>query len=296
MRAMITGASGFIGSRLAVHLVDRGVSVEKVRHRALERDFADVGDVIGKIEPDIIFHLAGTYQAPRSSEMIEANCLFAAKLLDALRLQKKKCRIVMMGSAAEYGTVEESALPIREDHPARPETLYGICKLSQTQIGIAFAREGMDVVIARTFNALGVGMPDFLAIPGFACQLRNIRSGKAPAFLKTGNLDTRRDFISVDSCVQALWLLGTVNEASGRIFNVCSGKSRSIRSIVNRMIDIAGLNVRMETDLTRMRRNDPGDNYGDPSLLRSTTGFVPVLSDAELDEILNRLLDVNVAR
>ncbi len=295
MKAMITGSSGFIGSRLAAHLADQGVSVEKVRHPALGRDYSDIGNVVSKIKPDIIFHLAGTYQSPRSSEMIEANCLFAAKLLDALRLQEIKCRIVMMGSAAEYGPVEESALPIRENHPARPETLYGICKLSQTLIGIAFAKGGMDVVIARTFNALGVGMPEFLSIPGFARQLRDIRSGKKPPVLKTGNLDTCRDFISVDSCVRALWLLGTANEASGRIVNICSGISRSIRSIVNRMIEITGLPVRMETDPTRMRRSDPGNNYGDPSLLRSLTGYVPILNDAELDEILNGLLEMKIA-
>jgi nucleoside-diphosphate-sugar epimerase len=292
MRALMTGASGFIGSRLAIFLAAEGVNVVRIKHAALNKGFAGIENIIKDNRPDVVFHLAGTFQASCASDMLEANCLFAAKLLDAVKASGMGCRIVLMGSAAEYGPVEESALPILEEQPARPETLYGISKFSQTMIGMAFAREGMDVVVARPFNVLGVGMSDFLAIPGFARQLREIKSGNAPAVLKTGNLDTSRDFISVNSCVQALWLLAKAKGASGRIVNICSGKARSIRSIVEQMINMAGLSVRMEVDDSRMRRSDPRVNFGDPSLLRSLTGYVPVLTDLEMDEILTSLLEL----
>lgn len=292
MRALLTGASGFIGSQLALLLVAEGVDVSRIKHTALEKDFAGIEQIIKDIGPEVVFHLAGTFQATPASDMLKANCLFASKLLEAIKASDVGCRIVLMGSAAEYGPVEESALPIREDQPARPETLYGISKLSQTMIGLAFAREGMDVVVARTFNVLGVGMPGFLAIPSFARQLCDIKWSNAAAVLKTGNLDTHRDFISVHSCVQALRLLGTAKEASGRIVNICAGKAWSIRSIMERMIDMAGLSVRMEVDAGRIRRNDPRINFGDPTLLQSLTGYVPDLSDLEMDEILAGLLEM----
>lgn len=295
MRALITGASGFIGSRLATDLEAEGFDVERLRHGALGGGFDGMESVVRHIRPDIVFHLAGTFRSSRVSQMIEANCLYAAKLLDALKAQGLKCRVVLMGSAAEYGLVEESALPIREDQPARPETWYGISKLSQTMIGLAFAREGMNIVIARPYNVLGVGMSESLAIPGFARQLRDIRSGRAPAVLKTGNLDTSRDFISLNACVHALILLGRAEGASGSIVNICSGKSWTIRSIVERMLNITGLSISIAVDPGLMRRSDPQVNFGDPSLLRSLTGYVPVLSDVELDEILNGLLDANAS-
>jgi nucleoside-diphosphate-sugar epimerase len=290
MRALLTGASGFIGSRLASLLSAESVDVVRIKHTALDEGFASIETMIKDICPDVVFHLAGTFQASRTSDMIEANCLFASKLLDAVKASGMGCRIILMGSAAEYGSVEESALPICEDHPPNPETLYGITKLSQTMIGLAFAREGMDVVVARPFNVLGVGLSDFLAIPSFAHQLREIKSGNAPAILKTGNLDTSRDFISVHSCVHALWLLAKAKGASGRIVNICSGKASSIRSIVERMIKIASLFVRIEVDAGRIRRSDPHVNYGDPSLLHSLTGYMPCLTDLEMDEILTGLL------
>lgn len=292
MRALITGASGFIGSRLATDLEAEGFDVERLRHGALGGGFDGIESVVCHVRPDIVFHLAGTFRSSRVSEMIEANCLYAAKLLDALKAQGLKCRVVLMGSAAEYGLVEESMLPIREDQPARPETWYGISKLSQTMIGLAFAREGMDIVIARPYNVLGVGMSESLAIPGFARQLRDIRSGRAPAVLKAGNLDTSRDFISVNTCVQALLLLGKAVGASGRIVNICSGKTWTIRGIVERMLSIAGLSIRIEVDPDRMRKSDPQVNFGDPSLLKSLTGYVPVLTDGEMDKILAGLLEM----
>jgi len=292
MRALMTGASGFIGSHLASFLAAKSVDVVQIKHTALGKDFAGIEKIIKEIRPDVVFHLAGTFQAAHASDMLEANCLFAAKLLDAVKASGMGCRIILMGSAAEYGLVEESALPIREVQLPRPETLYGITKLSQTMIGLAFARAGMDVVVARPFNILGVGMSDHLAIAGFARQLRNIKSGKSQAILKTGNLDTSRDFISVHSCVRALWLLAGAEDASGRIVNICSGKAWPIRGIMERILKMIDLTVRIETDDTHMRTNDPRVNFGDPSLLHALTGYVPKLTDSEMDEILASLLEM----
>ena len=292
MRALMTGASGFIGSHLASFLTAKSVDIVQIKHTALDEGFASIETMIKDIRPDVVFHLAGTFRASRTSDMIVANCLFASKLLDAVKASEIGCRIILMGSAAEYGSVEESALPICEDHPPNPETLYGITKLSQTMIGRAFAREGMDVVVARPFNVLGVGMSDHLAIAGFARQLRDIKSGKSQAVLKTGNLDTSRDFISVHSCVQALWLLAEAKGASGRIVNICSGKAWPIRGIMERMLKMIDLTVRIETDDTHMRTNDPRVNFGDPSLLHALTRYVPKLSESKMDDILATLLEM----
>lgn len=292
MRVLITGASGFIGSSLKAFLVKQGIDVVTVKHKALGEGFFGIGNIIKEAAPNVIFHLAGIYHSAYLSDMIGANCLFAAKLLDAVSAYGMNCRVVLMGSAAEYGRVEESALPIREDQPARPKTWYGISKLSQTMMGMSFAEEGMDVVVARPFNVLGVGMSPALAIAGFAHQLCDIKLGKTSAILKTGNLDTHRDFISVDACVKALWLIGTTKAAAGKIVNICCGKPLSIKGIVDRMITLSGLSVSIEVDAQRVRRNDPSVNFGNPSLLMSMTGYLPVMTDMEMDEILKGLLSI----
>jgi GDP-4-dehydro-6-deoxy-D-mannose reductase len=292
MLALMTGASGFIGSHLASFLAAKSVDIVQIKRSVLDEGCDGIDAIVKDVRPDVVFHLAGTFQASRASDMLKANCLFASKLLDSVKAHGMGCRIILMGSAAEYGLVEESALPIREIQPPRPETLYGITKLSQTMIGLAFAGEGLDVVVARPFNVLGVGMSDHLAIAGFARQLRDIIAGKSPAVLKTGNLDTSRDFISVHSCVQALWLLAKAKGASGRIVNICSGKAWPIRGIMDRMLKMIDLTVRVEMDDTHMRRNDPRVNFGDPSFLHALTGYVPKLTDAEMDDILASLLEV----
>ena len=288
----MTGASGFIGSHLASFLTAKSVDIIQIKRSVLDEGCAGIEAIVKDVRPNVVFHLAGTFQASRASDMLKANCLLASKLLDSIKAREIGCRTILMGSAAEYGFVEESALPIREVQPPRPETLYGITKLSQTMIGLAFAREGLDVVVARPFNVLGVGMSDHLAIAGFARQLRDIKAGKSPAVLKTGNLDTSRDFISVHSCVRALWLLAEAKGASGRIVNICSGKAWPIRGIMEHMLKMIDLPVRIETDDIHMRRNDPRVNFGDPSLLHALTGYMPKLTDSEMDDILASLLEV----
>lgn len=292
MTTLITGASGFIGSALASALAAQDFEVVQIKRSMLEKGFNVVAEMIQENRPDVVFHLAGTFHSSDTSDMIKVNCLFASVVLDAVKASGADCRVVLMGSAAEYGPVEVSELPIREDHPAHPETLYGITKLIQTMIGTTFAKEGLDVVVARPFNVLGVGASEQLAIPDFARQLRDIKSGKEPAVLKTGNLDTSRDFVSVHSCVQALLLLGTTKGASGRIVNICSGKAWSIRGIVERMITMIDLQVTFEVDASRIHRSDPRVNYGDPTLLESLTGYRPDLTVVEMDAILAGLLNV----
>src|SRR5207248_561315 len=100
------------------------------------------------------------------------NTVYAARLLHAMELAG--CALVptlLIGSAAEYGAVNEDDVPITETMPARPIDHYGISKLAQTLIGQAAARDGRSIVVARTFNAIGPGMPEHLSVQSFVKQI-----------------------------------------------------------------------------------------------------------------------------
>src|SRR4030042_4058239 len=108
MRALVTRSSGCLGSQIALFLSAEGVDVMRIKHTALGRNYVGIERIIKENKPDIVFHLAGTYQTVSTFDMLEANCLFASKLLDAIKANGIGCRVVLMGTGAEYGPLQES--------------------------------------------------------------------------------------------------------------------------------------------------------------------------------------------
>ena len=84
--------------------------------------------------------------------------LAAGNLLASVAERAPAARVVVTGSAAEYGVVDAESNPVREDYPACPHTVYGVTKLLQTELSLFYGRRfGVDVVVARVFNLLGPG-------------------------------------------------------------------------------------------------------------------------------------------
>src|SRR4051794_11161816 len=144
MRALVTGAGGFIGRSLCAHLRAEGAAVVTLGHREGDAqhyrvDPAQLDTLIAAVDaarPDVVFHLAGVMQAPEPATYYDVNVRYAEGLLTALeRTGQAAVRAMLTGSAAEYGPNPE-ALPIREDMRASPVTDYGISKLAQTRIGL----------------------------------------------------------------------------------------------------------------------------------------------------------------
>jgi GDP-4-dehydro-6-deoxy-D-mannose reductase len=281
MRVLVTGAGGFVGRHLREHLEANGDQPFAVGWPAADgqgaskpidvTDAAAVRDVVEAARPDAIIHLAGLSSVAAShrdpARTFAVNTLGAVHVLAAAEDVAPRARILLIGSSEAYGAVKPG-IRQTEDALLAPVSPYAASKVAAEVAGFQFYRaRNLAVIGVRPFNHIGRGQRNDFVVPSFAEQIAAIRrSGKAP-ILRVGNLDAVRDFSHVSDVVEAYLLLLRRGEP-GQAYNVCSGEGRSIRTIVDRMIELAGVEVRIEVDPSRFRPSELPYLVGDPAKLQ----------------------------
>ena len=305
MRAFVTGLDGFVGQWLARELLAAGDEVAggsrvtspsysilapeeaaAVRWLAFElSDQASIEEAVGAWRPDTVYHLAAqafvgeALAAPLAT--FATNVVGTARVLEAVRVAASSARVVYVGSADAYGSLSPSDLPVGESTSLRPANPYAASKAAAEVVALQYARSGMlSVVATRPFNHAGPGQRTAFAVAGFAKQVADIASGTQPPVLHVGNLDSRRDYSDVRDVVRAYRLLAQRGEAGG-VYNVCSGKSIAMRSVVDDLIRLADVNVTIAIDPARMRPSDTPDIVGENARLRTQTGWAPTIPWAQ---------------
>ena len=282
MRALVTGAGGFVGGWLLRELRSRGATVyagsldgtgpadtpDGVEWLALDvTSSPSVRAAMERAAPEAVFHLAGQSSVGDSfADPIgtwEVNATGTLRVADAL---PPGARLLLAGSAEVYGPVPEAEQPITEDRPLRPQNPYAASKAAAEMAALqAGARAG--VVVARAFNHTGPGQDGRFALASFAGQLAAIRRGEAEPVLRVGNLSARRDLLDVRDVVRAY--LRLVEEGRpGEVYNVASGEARSIREAVETLVELSGTAARIEVDPARVRPVDVPLLCGDARKLR----------------------------
>jgi GDP-4-dehydro-6-deoxy-D-mannose reductase len=310
LRLLVTGAGGFVGGHLVdfLHAEHPEVEVHGVvlphggvswratgGARVIEADLNDpaaAGAVVEEVRPDRIIHLAGQSSVHLSwldpAGTLRTNVLGIVHLLDAVRHRGLRPPVLVVGSAEEYGPVGPDELPIREEAPLRPASPYAVSKVAQGAIARLYGPAGgMRVVLTRTFHHTGPGRGEAFAESSFARQLAEIEAGRRPPVLKVGNLEAVRDFADVRDVVRAYWLLLEKGEA-GAVYNVCSGRGRRIRDLLDALLGASSARVEVRVDPERLRPSDVPAQVGDPSRLRAATGWEPRIP---LERALSDLLD-----
>jgi GDP-4-dehydro-6-deoxy-D-mannose reductase len=258
-KALITGASGFTGKHLVVHLNSQGVETSSISlRRGQIANPKILTEALEEAQPDYVFHLAGVSSGESAEEYFRSNVLYAVTLLRALRDASLDDRpVLFVGSGAEYGRVDDKDLPITEETKCRPYNYYGMSKLMQTLIGLSTAEaENHRIVVARPFNIIGTGMPEHLALSSFALQIREIKAGKQPPVIEVGNLTSLRDFIDIEDVVQLYWALIQNQKAYGEVFNLCTGIATSMEAVLARLIETSGLPIDVKIDPKRWKDVD----------------------------------------
>ncbi len=288
MRALVTGASGFVGCHLVAHLTASGDEVatseaEITDPEALEADFAGC-------RPDAVYHLAAQADVKASftaaAATLRVNVEGTHNVLDAAR-RAGAGRVVVVSSADVYGRLEPADLPVGEAAPMRPVTPYGASKAAAEMVCLqAGAGRGLDVVRARAFNHLGPGQSDRFVAAALAARIAsNERSGTD--IVPVGNLQARRDFTDVRDVVRAYRLLAE-HGACGEAYNVCSGSSLRVLDLAEALIARARHPMRLAADDGLFRPVDVAEVRGDPSRLRAATGWRP---EVGLEQTFDDLLD-----
>lgn len=310
MRALVTGASGFVGSYLMRTLADEGYDVIPASgpadsNYALRIDLADFDSVKHAVESadaDVIFHLAGQafvpYSLERPLETFRINALGTMHLLEAVRTRGKRARaprVVLASSASVYGKVADWSNPLREDYPIRPVDPYGASKAAAECCCLAAYRShGIDTVIARSFNAIGPGQDHRFVASSFAAQLARIKLKIEQPIMYVGNIVTERDFLHVSDVVRAYVALAE-NGTSGEIYNICSGAPVRIQDILRTLIHIAGVPVEVREDPAKLRDADTRQFYGDNTRLRGLGWSPEVTLEPALRQIFAAELAANSA-
>jgi GDP-4-dehydro-6-deoxy-D-mannose reductase len=287
-RAVVTGGTGFIGQRLVDALRGRGVRVltlgrsrrsdGEAEHAALD-EAAWETDALDRVlvaaAPDCIFHLAGRSRGT-PDELNHVNVDLMNDILHALVRTGLRPRLVVAGSAAEYGAAVRDGEPVRETAVCAPLSAYGASKQAQTNAALAHAdRTGTSVVVTRIFNPIGANMPTHLAIGDFAEQIR--RMPASGGTLKVGNIEVRRDMIDVEHVATLLCELAENHDARG-VVNVCSGEAPLLHELVEMLIRGFGRKVEIEVDWRRVHENEPTTIVGSTQLLVKL-GYPPPATD-----------------
>lgn len=286
---VITGINGFCGYHLACHLAASGwdnligldvqsapaPELRLMSYRAVDlRDRRAVERIIKRLRPSIVFHLAGIMRGS-AADVHDVNALGGMHLLESLRAHAPEARVLVVGSAAEYGPAGIAEMPLTEQHPCHPVGAYGQSKLALTRMALDFVRrEGMRIVVARPFNIIGPRMPSTLVVGAVVERLRRVLHDRTPPEIAVGNLDTQRDFIAVEEVVAAYAKLVT-GEHWGDVFNICSGAACSIRQVVGILCAMAPRPVRLRVDPALVRSDDVSMIYGSWAKANQACGFRP---------------------
>ncbi len=287
VRALITGASGFVGNHLVAHLREQGDHT-----LCPDTDITDREALIAafdRLRPEVVYHLAaqadvgGSWDHP--VETMKVNVEGTMNVLDAARLAGAT-RVLAVNSADVYGVVDESELPLSESSEIRPASPYAASKAAAEMLCIQATRGyGLDVIRARSFNHLGPGQSDRFVASAIAHRIVDNEVG-GDRSVKIGNLAARRDFTDVRDVVRAYRLL-VLSGRAGEVYNVCSGVDRSIREIAEMLVGLADNQMSLEPDPDLMRPVDLLVVRGDNSKLREATGWEPLI---QIENTLSDLL------
>ena len=292
MKVLVTGAGGMMGSHLTEMLRDMShdvlptyykptIPIGDLRHLdPVEMDITDwcsVHDVVASFVPDAIFHLAAqsypTTSWARPTETLTTNVIGTSNVFEVARRLCPDARLVVAGSSAEYGVVEEDQIPVKESHTLQPLHPYGVSKVATDLLAHQyFSSYGTAAVTARIFNCTGPrktgdAVSDFVR----RCVLLEQQGGEPT--LRVGNLESQRTFVDVRDLNRALILLMEQGEA-GAAYNVGGDTIYRMGDIVDRVIaecTVGG--VTPVVDPALLRPTDEKIIYGDCSRLKSETGW-----------------------
>ncbi len=282
MRALITGASGFVGPHLRRHLEEMGDVVARTDRSEGGPDLLDPASIetlVARAQPDVVYHLAG--QADVAASWADPRTTFrinAEGTLNVLEACKRRGvqRVLIVSTAEVYGQVAAEDLPIGEDLRLSPRSPYAASKASAEMLAIHYAGTGLHVVRSRAFNHLGPGQTERFVAPALAGRMvRAVASGATS--VRVGRLDTRRDFTDVRDVVRAYRLVLQAG-ASGKVYNICSGVDHSIADVAAAIMSRLGTQLELIPDPELQRPSDLPVLRGDNSKVREATGWLPAIA------------------
>jgi GDP-4-dehydro-6-deoxy-D-mannose reductase len=243
-RILITGATGALGSQLISRLQKRAeVIILGTTSQAtpINRDLAfcnlmgkkEIFSIISDFQPDFIYNLAASFSAD-VNQCLKINFEGPLEILKSIQTLKISTRVILIGSAAEYGAIKSEDNPVKEAHQLLPVSSYGFSKACQSNLISYFSSLGLSVVGARIFNLIGDSISNRLFVGRIQEQIAEIKKEKRK-FIETGALTAFRDYISIEDAITLLIRIGEKG-VSGQIYHVASGVPILMRDLLSKLL------------------------------------------------------------
>lgn len=309
-KILITGASGFVGSHLCELLSQVGgfeifgtvfgpgsdISAFVPEENQLQINLLDekaVETAIADVNPLYVVHLAAL-SSPKASfsdggKTASDNFRVQLILLEALHRHAPHLeKVLVIGSAEEYGLVDPKDVPVDESTSLKPMSPYAVSKVAQDFLGLQyFLTYAMPVVRLRPFNHTGERRPPHFVLPAFAQQVARIEAGLQKPVIEVGNLEAIRDFTDVKDMVKA-YLAALEKAKPGEVYNLGSGVGVSIQDLLNRVLAKAKKEIAVQVDEGKMKPADVPVLIANSAKFHHDTDWQP---EIPLDDTIERVLD-----
>jgi nucleoside-diphosphate-sugar epimerase len=242
----------------------------------------DLNDEILTIQPTHVIHLAAIsiVTHKKHDEIYRTNIIGTNNLLLSLsNLKTPPKKIIIVSSANVYGNSVKEVL-CEEDFP-RPISHYAISKLAMEHLSFTYLPK-LPIIVARPFNYTGKDHDDRFLVPKIVNHFKNKEN-----FIELGNIDVFREYNDVRLvCDSYLKLLNF--GCAGEIYNICTGRSYSIKDILNSLTAITGHNIKILTNSKLIRNNEVVKLSGNPSKFIKYIGNFQAIS---LEDTLRWMLE-----
>lgn len=308
---LVTGADGFIGSHLTEALLEKGCKIKALSYYNSFNYWGWLDDIdrISEIEVitgdvrdphycknmtkdvDIVFNLAALIAIPYSyiapDSYVDTNIKGILNICQA-SLENGVEKVIHTSTSEVYGTAQY--VPIDEKHPFQPQSPYSASKIGADMIALSFHNAfGLDVTIARPFNAYGPRQSARAVIPTIITQIAN-----GAREIKLGDISPTRDFNYVKDTCRGFVEIAECDNMKGETVNISSNYEISVKDVLNKIKTIMNSDVKFITEEERIR---PGKSevfrlWGDNKKIRELTGFEPKYDiDAGLKETIKWYTD-----
>ncbi|MBX3568079.1 MAG: NAD(P)-dependent oxidoreductase [Rhizobiaceae bacterium] len=287
----MTGATGFVGRAVARRFADGGSEVLALYRSASRQpcadgvpaagvDFSDraqLAETMAAFRPDAVIHAAG--RVPGGAEeddwsLFDANLGLTTRVVEATRQAAPGARLVVIGSAAQYGAATPAGRGTREDDPLQPVGCYGASKAAALIAALAAARKhGLDVVAAVPFNLIGADQSEHLVPATFAnAALRN--PGQVIA---VGDVRAQRDFLDISDAAAAVEAIALRGRRLAS-YNIGSGRPTTIGRVLEIVSGSLEGGLRWQPRPPRSGAQTVSVSYADIGLIEAHTGWRPAIA------------------
>jgi len=328
MKYLITGITGFVGPNLANLLIEKGEEIyglvrgsngreNDIRDIVPDRNynkitflygdftrFRDMKRIFNSYKFDGVFHLGAQSHPPTSFEdpkgTYKTNVIGTKNVIESIKKYQRDCALMFCSTSEVYGVVSKDQGPINEEYPIKPINPYGASKAISdvevlSQANIKAEPFNLPFFVTRAFSHTGIRRGHKFSISSDAYQIIRIKKGLQEPIINVGTLSSKRVVMDVKDCVKAYYSLMKKavcrdEKLIGEAFNVSGDKLYSMGELLDKMLEISGLEGKIEKKINPkfVRKIDIPIQIADSSKLKNLTGWKQQIP---IEKTLEDLLD-----